>query len=101
MSQQPSFTSYAALVDIADPNVQNMQEMASVWGEIQQEFERVGASIDDAYAVLGEHDFIVIFESSSTETAFQADIVLERHGLDVQTMEVVDTESFAELVTDL
>lgn len=101
MPQEHTFTTYAALIDIADPNVQNVQEMASIWGDIQQEFDRVGASIDDAYAALGEHDFVVIFESPDTETAFQADIVLERHGLDVQTMEVVDTEAFAELVTDL
>lgn len=101
MTQRPTFDTYAALIDVADPNVQNMQEMASVWGDVQQEFDRVGASIDDAYAVLGEHEFIVIFEGSSTETAFQADVILERHGLDVRTMEAVDTEAFAELVSDL
>lgn len=101
MSQQPTFTTYAALIDIADPNVQNMQEMASIWGDVQQEFDRIGASIEDSYAALGGHDFIVIFESSTTETAFRADVILERHGLDVQTMEVVDTGAFAELVTDL
>ncbi|WP_251342844.1 GYD domain-containing protein [Haloplanus halophilus] len=101
MSQQPTFTTYVALIDVADPNVQNMQELASVWGDITREFDRIGASIEDAYAALGEHDFLVIFDGSGTETAFQADVILERHGLDVQTMEVVDTETFSELVTDL
>jgi uncharacterized protein with GYD domain len=101
MPQQPTFTTYVALIDVADPEVQNIQELASVWGDVQREFERIDAAIEDAYATLGEHDFVVIFEGPDTETAFQADVVLERHGLDVQTMEAAETEAFAELVTDL
>jgi uncharacterized protein with GYD domain len=101
MTQDSPFTTYVALIDIADPNVQNIQEMASIWGDVQREFERIDASIEDAYAMLGEHDFLVVFEGADTETAFQADVVLERHGLDVQTMEAAETEAFADLVTDL
>jgi uncharacterized protein with GYD domain len=94
-------TKFVALVDVTESNVQNVQEMASVWGEIRREFEEIGATVEESYAVLGGFDFLVVFESPDAETAFRADVVLERHGLEVQTMHVVDTESFAGLVEDL
>lgn len=93
-------TTYVALVDTTAATVQNVQEMASVWGEIRQEFEDVGATVHDAYAVRGRIDFLVIFEAPASATAFQADVILERHGLSVETMELLDTSSFARLVED-
>jgi len=103
MSQQsePTLARFVALVDVTEQNVQNVQEMASVWGDVRQEFERIGASVEESYAVLGQVDFLVIFKSPDTETAFRADVVLERYGLEVQTMHAVDTDSFSELVEDL
>lgn len=92
---------FVALVDATEQDAQNVQEMASVWGDVRQEFERIGAAIEESYAVLGEFDFLVIFECPDTETAFRADVVLERHGLAVETMHAVDTASFAELVEEL
>lgn len=100
MAQQTEFTRFVALVDVAEPDAQNIQELAALWGDIQQEFDHIDASIEESYAVLGEFDFLVIFEGPTTETAFQADVVLERHGLTVQTMEIIDTRNFSELVTD-
>lgn len=101
MPQDTTFTKFVALIDIDDPNVQNMQDIASVWGDIRQEFEAVDATIEDAYAALGQFDFVVMFEGPSTETAFKADVILERHGLSVQTMEVIETSEFSTLVEDL
>jgi uncharacterized protein with GYD domain len=101
MTQNTEFTRFVALVDVNDANVQNIQEMAAVWGEIRREFEEIGAVVEDAYAVLGEFDFVVVFEGADTETAFKTDVILERHGLDVQTMPVTDTDAFAELVKDV
>ena len=101
MTQDASITRYAALVELTDSTVQNVQEMASVWGDIRQEFDDIGASIVESYAVRGRVDFLVVFEGPDSETAFQADVVLERHGLSVETMELADTEEFAALVSDL
>ncbi|MFB6161588.1 MAG: GYD domain-containing protein [Haloferacaceae archaeon] len=100
MTQDTEFTKFVALVDVNE-EVQNVQEMASVWGDVRQEFEAVGAEIDESYAVLGEFDFLIAFEGPSTETAFKTDVILERHGLDVRTMAVTDTADFAELVRDV
>lgn len=100
MTQDTEFTKFVALVDVNE-EVQNVQEMASVWGDVRQEFEAVGAEIDESYAVLGEFDFLVTFEGPDSETAFKADVVLERHGLTVQTMEVLDTGEFSKLVDDV
>lgn len=101
MTQDTEFTKFVALVDVNEPNVQNVQEMASVWGDVRQEFEEIGATIDESYAVLGAFDFLVTFEGPSTETAFKTDVILERHGLDVQTMAITDTADFADMVSDL
>lgn len=101
MPQHTDFTKFVALIDVAESNAQNVQEMASVWGDIREEFDQIGASVEEAYAVLGQFDFLVTFEGPDTETAFKADLVLERHGLTVQTMEVIETEELSQLVEDL
>lgn len=61
----------------------------------------MGATVEESYAILGEYDFLVIFEAPDAETAFTTDIILERHGLAVQTVEAIDTESFSRIVDDL
>jgi uncharacterized protein with GYD domain len=101
MSEDPPFTRYVTLVDVDESNAQNVQELASLWGEIDNELANIGVEVEESFAVLGEVDFLVIFEAPSTDVAFQADTVLERHGLDVQTETVTSTDHFAELVGDL
>lgn len=96
-----SFERFVSLVDITASNTQNVQEVAALWGRIDNELAEIGVEVEDSYAVLGDIDFIVIFRAPTTDVAFQADIVLERHGLAVQTMEVTDTDHFAGLVDDL
>jgi uncharacterized protein with GYD domain len=101
MPQNTDFTTFVSLVNINDPTIQNVQELAALWGEIRQEFEEAGAEVIESYAVLGEVDFIVIFEAPSTEVGFKSGVILERHGMDAQTMEITPTEEFAQLVTDI
>ena len=92
---------YAALVDIDDRDVQNAQELASIWGEIRTEFEQHNSELRDSYAALGRHDFLVIFEAGDREAAFKSALTLRRHGLEGQTMEIVDTDDFAHLVDEI
>ena len=92
---------YASFVDVADRNVQNAQELASIWGEIQTEFEQQGVELEDSYAVLGRYDFIVIFETPDHDSTFTASLMLHRHGLESETVEIMDTDDFALIVDDL
>lgn len=101
MASGSSFTGFVALVDCNETTAQNIQELASIWGTIDNELAEIGARVDDAYAVLGEIDFLIVFHAPSTDVAFQADIILERHGFDVQMMEIAPTDRFSELVEDL
>jgi uncharacterized protein with GYD domain len=92
---------YTALVDVADANVQNVQEFASVWGDIRQDIEDSGGELQDAYAILGEHDFLVLFEAGDQQQALQIALSMERYGLDTQTMEIIPVEQFGEIVEDI
>ncbi|WP_255169755.1 GYD domain-containing protein [Natrononativus amylolyticus] len=91
---------YASLVT-AERDVQNAQELASIWGEIRGELEEHDAELIDSYAILGEHDFLVTFEAPDREGAFKAALTLRRHGLSAQTMEIVNTDDFSHLVDEI
>lgn len=93
--------SYMALVDVVDAEVQNAQELASVWGGLRHEIADVGGEMRDAYAILGEHDYLLIFDAPDRDTALQISLVVERRGLDMQTMELIPVERFGELVEDI
>ncbi|MFD1565687.1 GYD domain-containing protein [Haloarchaeobius amylolyticus] len=92
---------YATLVDLDDREIQNAQELASIWGEIRTEFETHGAELHDAYAALGEFDFLIVFETDDNEAAFKSALTLHRHGLEGKTMEVVPTEDFSQVVDEV
>ena len=91
---------YVALVDVREEQIQNAQDLATVWSEIRDDVSDVGGELIDAYAVLGEHDFLVLFEADGPEHAMQISIGVERYGLDTQTMEVIPVERMGELVED-
>ncbi|WP_226481049.1 GYD domain-containing protein [Natrinema amylolyticum] len=92
---------YATLVDLTDRDVQNAQELATIWGEIRTEFEEHGAELHDSYAALGEHDFLIVFETDDNEGAFKSALTLHRHGLEGKTMEIVDTDDFSNVVDEI
>ncbi|MDS0473647.1 GYD domain-containing protein [Natrinema sp. 1APR25-10V2] len=92
---------YATLVDLADRDVQNAQELTTIWGEIRTEFEGHNTELVDSYAALGEHDFLITFEAADREAAFKSALTLHRHGLEGKTMEIVDTADFSNLVDEV
>jgi uncharacterized protein with GYD domain len=92
---------YTALVEVEDSDVQNVQGFASIWGEIRNDVEMQGGEMVDAYAVLGEYDFLLLFEADDPEQAMQISIGVERYGLDTQTMEVIPVDRMGELVDDI
>ncbi|MFC5970893.1 GYD domain-containing protein [Halomarina salina] len=92
---------YMALVDVVESRVQNAQELASVWGDLRNDIADVGGEMKDAYAILGDHDFLILFEAPDHETALQISIVIERRGLDMQTHELLPVDEFGSLVQDV
>ncbi|MFD1512706.1 GYD domain-containing protein [Halomarina rubra] len=93
--------SYMALVDVVESRVQNAQELASIWGDLRNDIDDVGGEMKDSYAILGDHDFLILFEAPDHQTALQIAIVVERRGLDMHTHELLPTEEFGELVQDV
>lgn len=91
---------YASHVTVDDREFQNVQELASIWGELRQELEAFDVDIIDTYAVLGDYDFLVLFEAPDRDAVFQAAITVQSHGLDLETSEITPTEDFADLVED-
>ncbi len=101
MPGDETFTTFVALIDTVGHDVQNVQELARIWGEIREELDARGMELEQSYAVLGEIDFLVVYQAPDLETAFKTSLVLERHGLDVQTMEMTPTDDFASMVEDI
>ena len=91
---------YVSLVKIKE-EVQNAQELSSIWGDIKADLDEFETDLTDTYAILGEYDFLVIMDAPDRDAAFQAGIALERHGLDGQTMEIRPTEDLAHVVDDV
>lgn len=92
---------YVSLINATNRDVHNAQELAVIWGEITAELGEYDADLIDSYAVLGEHDFLLIFEVPNRESAFKTALTLHRHGLTAQTMEILNTDEFARLVEDI
>ena len=90
---------YMVLVDIRE-SIQNSQELTSVWGDIRVEFEEVGVRLEESFAILGEYDFMLVFDAPDRDTAFKAGVAVESHGMDMQTMEIIPIDEFANLVDD-
>jgi uncharacterized protein with GYD domain len=92
---------YICQVDVNEDAFQNPQELVSVWGEIREDIERFDGTIQQTYAVLGDHDFNIVFEVPDEKRSFQVTQVIERHGLDTTTMQALPLEQIGELIDDV
>jgi uncharacterized protein with GYD domain len=90
-----------ALVEVVDERIQNAQELASIWGDLRNEIADLDGEMNDAYAVLGDHDYLLLFDAPDHETALQISLVVERRGLDMHTHELLPVEEFGSLVQDI
>ena len=91
---------WVALVESVDVEFQDLQELASLWGDINLELEAVDAELSETYALLGRYDFLVVFEAPDRESVFEVSLAAQRHGLDMDTMEGVPIEEFGHLVEE-
>ena len=94
-------TTFAAVVDVDHRDLQNAQDFASVWGSVGSDVETIGGEVIEAYALLGRHDFLVVFDAADPETAIQVSIAIERYGLDTETMVAIPVDRLGELVEEI
>ncbi|MFC7141037.1 GYD domain-containing protein [Halosimplex aquaticum] len=92
---------YISEVDVHEAEAQNPQDLVSTWGSIREEIRELGGEVLDSHAVLGEYDFLVVYDVDDRETAFKVTQVIERHGLDTRTMGALPIERIGELVDDV
>lgn len=92
---------YLCRVDVDGRAFQNPQEYVSIWGDIRRDIEAAGGEVTETYGVLGQYDFLVVFQVADEETAFQVTQVIERHGLDTSTDHALPVDRLGELVQDI
>lgn len=101
MSQSPEFTKYGVLAQLKAIEIQNPQELASIWGEIENQCEEVGVEIDEVFVSLGPYDFLVLLDAPSRDQVLKSSIIMTRYGLEVHSMGLVPREQFAGIVQDM
>jgi uncharacterized protein with GYD domain len=99
MVQDNEYSKHAVLAKL-EREVQNPQKLASMWGDIENECEELDVTVEKSYAALGEYDFLLLLDAPSRDRMLEASLVLTRYGLDVQTMGIIETEKFADIVMD-
>jgi len=94
-------STYAALVDVADSEIQNVQSLAARWGDVRADAADLHVDLLDVYALLGESDFLFVFDAPDRDAAFRFAAVAERYGLSTHTMPAIPVERFGELVDEV
>lgn len=92
---------YAALVDVREGEGENIQRLATLWTDVRREVEELDGELLDAYALLGRHDYLLILDVPDRGAALQAALTVERHGLDMETMDAIPVSELGGLVEDL
>lgn len=92
---------YMSLVTVNEARIQNVQSLATIWGDLRNEINDHGGNLLESFAILGEYDFLMLFEADGRDHAFRIALLIERRGLDMQTMEIVPTDEFGRLVEDI
>ena len=90
---------YVSLVKIRG-SVQNVQKLASIWGDLRNQLKEYDADLEQSYAMLGEYGCLLIVDAPGRDAAFKSALAVENQGLDMQTMELLPIEEFANLVDD-
>ncbi|WP_123538553.1 GYD domain-containing protein [Halosimplex salinum] len=92
---------YMTLADVHEQEFQNPQELATVWGDVAADIEEIGGELRHSYAVMGAHDFVLIYEVDDSADAMQVAIAAERYGMDTTSMQLFPIDRLSELVEDI
>ena len=90
---------YMSIVKVRD-RVQNAQKLFSIWGEIRSDLQDINVELMQSFAILGEYDFLLLFDAPDRDAAFKTAFIVENYGLDMQTMEIIPVEELAPLVNE-
>lgn len=91
---------YVAIAEVEVGEFQNVQELASIWGDVRTDLEERDVFLEDAYVLLGDKDVLMILDAPSRESALEASIAAERYGISLQTMEAMNVDRLGEIVND-
>lgn len=91
---------YVAVADVQVGEFQNVQELASIWGDLRTDLEERDVLMKDAYVLLGDKDVLMILEAPSRNAALEASIAAQHYGISLQTMEAMNVDRLGELVND-
>jgi uncharacterized protein with GYD domain len=91
---------YAAFANVETAEFQNVQELASIWGDLRQDLSTRDCELRDAYVLLGESDVLLLFDADDRQAALEASIAAERYGIELQTMEAMHVDDLGEMVEE-
>jgi uncharacterized protein with GYD domain len=91
---------YAAFANVETAQFQNVQELASIWGDLRQDLATRDCELRDAYVLLGERDVLLLLDAEDRQAALEASIAAERYGIELQTMEAMHVDDLGEIAED-
>lgn len=92
---------YMILADVHEQEFQNPQELVTVWGDVNDDIEAIGGELRESFAMMGNHDFVLIVDVEDDEQALQVAIAVERYGIDTTSMQLFPVDRLGEIVEDV
>lgn len=88
---------YILLSSLNPGGLETLRERPERLREVNQEIERMGATIKAQYALLGEYDFLNIVEAPDDRTIAKISVGMGARGtIQIQTLTAIDVDDFIE-----
>ncbi len=88
---------YILLSSLNPGGLETLRERPERLREVNQEIERMGATIKAQYALLGEYDFLNIVEAPDDRTIAKISVGMGARGtIRIQTLTAIDVDDFIE-----
>lgn len=88
---------YILLSSLNPGGLETLRERPERLREVNQEIERMGATIKSQYALLGEYDFLNIVEAPDDRTIAKISVGMGARGtIRIQTLTAIDVDDFIE-----
>lgn len=88
---------YILLSSLNPGGLETLKERPDRLKEVNQEIERMGASVKEQYAVLGPFDFVTILEAPDNDTVAKISVAMGARGtVRIQTLAAIPVDEFIE-----
>ena len=88
---------YILLSSLNPGGLETLKERPDRLKEVNQEIERMGASIKEQFAVLGPFDFVTILEAPDNATVSKISVFMGARGtVRIQTLPAIPVDEFIE-----